>query len=198
MADIDSLKQTWDEFQRSSRTLRDAPQVVRVLKRLFLGGAWGRAFVVLALVVNVASILLEPGFPSALLFALGNVAIFLVTFRLLRGSRPLTFARTWPFLLAYLGFAAIASGLTGNITGVMAGDFHFAATANIHSGAYYELGDSGSFTFLRACGGEGHVLIVADTEIESVDTNPNRLLPASLYSVLFDHASIYLGLAPPC
>jgi hypothetical protein len=197
-ADVDNLKQTWDEIDRASKNLHDAPRVVRVFGRLFVHTIWGRAFVVLVLALNVAAVLLEPGFPGALLFVVGNVAIFVVTFRLMRGWRPLTFGRTWPFLLGYLGFVAIAAGLTGNITGVIAGDFRFAATAGVRSGAYYELGDSGSFTFLRACGSEGHVLIVPDTAIESVNLNPNRLLPASLYSVLFDHSAIYFGFAPPC
>jgi hypothetical protein len=177
---IDRQKALQTEIEIAEAAQKNPPLIARI-NRWSAGsfGAWMRNLSpwrlrALAVIYFSAIFLISP-WPQSVSF----IGVFLVLFllpRLAMRTGRVAFSQVWPLVLFVLLLAAIGAGLDGRLDGTGAGEYHFAAAANLVDGRYARLGEASDRTILLTCGqaGAGAVTAVANSNIKTVGLEPWR------------------------
>jgi hypothetical protein len=120
-----------------------------------------------------------------------------------RRTGRVALSQVWPLVVVALAIAALASGLYGDFVGNEAGNYHFAADAQLADGRYAQIGEANSRTILMACSPlTPTVISVADSNIIAVGIDRSKVQPTpfpwpTMFGALIGHGST-LGYRSPC
>ena len=159
----------------------------------------GIKLILLAIYV-VGFILLGPW--PLVLATVGTFLVLLAVPQIARRTGRVALSHVWPVVVMVLLIAAVGSGFDGTyVVGAVAGEYHFAADAQLGDGRYVWLGEASGQTILMKCGQpKPPVTAVDNSKIITVGLEPwkdRALVWQNLFGILIGHAPAY-GFQAPC
>jgi hypothetical protein len=148
----------------------------------------------------VGFILLGPW--PLVLATVGTFLVLLAVPQIARRTGRVALSHVWPVVVMVLLIAAVGSGFDGTyVVGAVAGEYHFAADAQLGDGRYVWLGEASGQTILMKCGQpKPPVTAVDNSKIITVGLEPwkdRALVWQNLFGILRGHAPVY-GFQAPC